>query len=262
MGNFFAGNQSKPTGNALIAGALSQLPEIAQAAAVLNGGDKFNTIPVTNLRRAFYALSIRSPSPPYLAYSTYIFPLSPSMIRKEYIALSNAFDVQGTPNQNGVRRIIDQYGNTPVVYSIEGTTGWQRHATDGYGSTGIQSILQLQEFLNLYAELNQTQGLNNKPPYRMEFYDYFTGEFWQIEPIGKQMVSQSEKRPLLIDYSLRWAGIRSLSSPVQDAIDALLEIIQSPAQLALGTVGNVLGRFLRNYAQITPGSSNLIGRLL
>lgn len=260
MTNFTAGGVPSP-GNALLSGLESVLPEIGAIITTLTGNQSFGTIPVTPHRIALYSMSIRAPGIPFLAYASYTFPLSPAAILKDFTSLTNYFDVQGEPEDGGVARIIDSYGNTPVIYSISGTTGWKMHATDGYALTGLDSIKALQEFLHLYAKLNATQGATNQPPYTLEFYDYFSGEFWQVEPFGKQEFRQSRDRPLLTNYSLRWAGVRNLGSPITDILDALVNLIDNPAQQALAFVGRGAGNMLLNYSGSTPGGNSILNSI-
>lgn len=175
----------------------------------------FRTIPVPTPGLALFTLSLRFPGPSKLPSFTYTFPLSPQALRKEYSAMSTVFDRQGSPIQNGVQRDVDIYGNSPFTFVIEGTTGQQRHSTDGYLFTGRQSIDQILYILNLYAEANQAQMQNNDPRmYSLEFYNYFSQEFWQVVPVGPQGISQTVQAPGLQFYRLRLAGVQSVSAPL------------------------------------------------
>ena len=69
----------------------------------------------------------------------------------------------GPPLTTGVTRSIDDFGIAPVMYLIEGTTGWDRHQTDGMIFTGLQSVQQLQLLIRTFAALNQQQKLANNP---------------------------------------------------------------------------------------------------
>lgn len=256
MSNFKAGGVPSP-GSAFVAGLESVLPVIGQLTTTLTGEQNFGTIPVTPTRIALYAMSIRAPGLSLLAYATYTFPLSPASVSQSFIALTNFFDVQGDPNEGGVARIIDSYGNTPVMYAISGTTGWKMHASDGYGLTGLESVQALKDFLNLYAQINAIQSASNQPPYTLEFYDYFSGEFWQIEPVGPQEFRQSKDRPLLTNYNFRFAGVKNLNAPITDLLDGLAKLINNPAQQGLAALGRVTGNMLANYAGNTPGAFSL-----
>lgn len=175
----------------------------------------FSTIKVPNTRLALYTLSIRYPGPALLSFMTYTFPISPSSLRKSYTAMAVPYESYGTPIEKGVRRNIDVWGNTPVNYVLEGTTGWDRHGTDGMLFTGLQSIQQIQYMCGLYASLNQVRMLENNPElYRMELYDYFNQEFWQVEPIGAQEIRQSSQAPTLQFYRMVFAGVQPVSAPL------------------------------------------------
>jgi hypothetical protein len=212
----------------------------------------FSTRPVLNTRLALYALSIRSPGG--AAYQTYTFPISPASLVKEYSALTNSFDVAGTPQQNGVQRTIDTYGITPVSYHLDGTTGWQQHSTDGFVATGIESILQLEQMLALYAQLNATAVAGNQPLYTLEFFDYFLNDFWQIEPMGRQEFRQSRERPLVVNYSLHWQGVRDLSAPAGPSSTTTLFDSSSSS---VGTTAAATSFLETGYADNTPGAQAL-----
>jgi len=142
-------------------------------------GQSFRTTPVPNLQAALYQLSIRSPGFTLGELATYTFPISPGAIRYDRAGLSSFADTQGTPAQAGVARVIDIYGLAPPVIMIEGTTGWDYHATDGGILTGLQSMQLLQRFLARYAVLNETQrATGSSDYYQLEFYDYFSSQFW------------------------------------------------------------------------------------
>src|SRR5579859_2208998 len=101
---------------------------------------QFKTYPAPNLGQALYMLQIRSPQPASTVNTSYIFPLSPSSVRKDVTSLTTYYDVAGDSTNQGVQRIIDFYGVTPAMFVLEGTTGWKWHSTDGYQYTGLQSI--------------------------------------------------------------------------------------------------------------------------
>lgn len=197
-------------------------------------GQKFRNIPIPNLKPAIYALAIRAPDPPYPLVDGYTFPLSPEMLKKHSTAMSSRYDVAGDPTNNGVQRVVDQYGMSPVSYVIEGTTGFQFHGTDGYSMSGTESLIAIENLLKEYAFLNQLQIESQLPElYILEFYDYFKGEFWEVVPIGKQGISQNRARPLLFQYSFRFDGIRALDGPptalIADSIALAFSISQAQA---------------------------------
>ncbi len=221
----------------------------------------FKTQPLSNTRMALFALSIRSPKNSAQAYATYTFPISPAAVSKEYTSMTNIYDVQGSPTQSGVQRIVDIYGNSPVTFQIEGTTGWKFHQADGFQFSGVDSIAVLQDFLQTYAQLNQTQSNGNQPLYTLEFYDFFNSDFWQIEPIGRQEVRQSRDRPQILNYSFRFAGIVDLNNPPPDIADKFAQRISTPGEQVVGILGNVVGDIISNYAAVTLGSHALTGFL-
>jgi hypothetical protein len=214
-----------------------------------SGFQSFSTQPVLNTRLALYALSIRAPDG--TAYQTYTFPISPASLVKEYSALTNSFDVAGTPQQNGVQRVIDGYGLTPATFHLEGTTGWQLHSTDGFTATGIESILQLEQMLALYAQLNATAVASNQPLYTLEFFDYFKNDFWQIEPMGRQEFRQSRERPLIINYSLHWQGVVDLSAPSSPSSTTTLFDTNASS---LNSTATATSNLETGYADNTPGA--------
>lgn len=210
----------------------------------------FSTIKVPNLRLALYTLSIRSPGFSLLSFFTYTFPISPSAINKSFTAMSSIYDTAGPPSTKGVTRTIDSYGASPVVYSIEGTTGWDRHQTDGYIFTGLQSIQQIQYLLSLYASLNQQQKQANNPSlYTLEFYDYFNQEYWQVEPIGEQEIRQSDRAPTLQYYRFRLAGIQQVSAPLISDIfaDQVQQLFIAGASAAASSVQGAITNILSTY---------------
>lgn len=216
-------------------------------------GQTFRTVPVPNFQTCLYALAIRGPTPPYPLVSMYTFPLSPEQVRKEYASMTNIFDVAGSPAQAGVARQADLYGDSPVTFMIDGTTGWQYHSTDGYRMTGLQSIIALQNFLNYFAQLNQSQMRNRIANlYMLEFYDYFSGDFWQVVPVGRQSINRSVRRPLLAQYSFRLAGLQSLAAPrVPTTADPIaLAFSVGVTQGSINLRANLAG-FISGYAAVS-----------
>ena len=132
----------------------------------------FSTVPVgLGSQTALYQLSIRRPGGGLLELATYTFPLTPSQVRADIPALSTFGDVQGPSKTQGVTRVADTYGLAPPVFTVEGTTGWDRHLSDGYVLTGLQSVQFLQKFLGKYASLNEALRASGSPDrYSLEFY--------------------------------------------------------------------------------------------
>jgi hypothetical protein len=216
----------------------------------------FSTTPLPNTRTALYGLSIRAPDPSQTEIASYTFPISPSAISKEIMAMTNYYDIQGTPAQGGVQRIADFYGDSPTTFILQGTTGWQYHATDGGTFTGFDSILAVQALLAQYAQLNQQQAQSQQPLYTLEFYDYFAEDFWQVVPMGRQGIRQSATRPLVFEYQFRLIGIRSLSAvPLAAASDPIAQDFSTPASEAQSTVSASISMTLSGYASLTPGAA-------
>lgn len=199
-------------------------------------GQYFRPQPIPNLRQARYGLTIVGPNSQPV--QSYIFPLSPRNVRRQYVAMGNYYDVAGTAQQNGVNRIVDLYGNSPLTFLIEGTTGFQLHNTDGGQTTGIDSILNLQKMLNTYASLNQTAQNNNQSALNtLEFSDFYLGSFWQVEPIGEQGFHQDAQQSLYVSYQFRLVGIKDLNTgnPQNDALASTLTTTANSASTTLST---------------------------
>lgn len=208
----------------------------------------YRTIDVPNIQLALYQLSIRDPGQSYSDLATYTFPLTPTSIRTEPNSLSTFADTQGPPMQLGVSRIVDTYGLSPPLFTIEGTTGWDLHSADGFTLTGWQSIQQLGAFLAQYAQLNQIQRQAGNPQlYALEFYDYFLEQFWQIEPVGPQILRQSADRPRLIYYRFRWAAIKPVRFPALGAPDPLMASLTISVPSAVSVTSAGIGVFTTNY---------------
>lgn len=224
------------------------------------GGQSFQTIPLPNAQLALYRISIRGPNGGSVV-NDYTFPISPMNISKEFTAYTNIYDVAGEANTAGVARVADIYGNSPVTYTIAGTTGWQRHSTDNYRFTGMESIAAIQAALNSFAALNaQQQASNNSDLYTMEFYDYFAQEFWQVVPVGRQVISQDQARPLLFMYQFRLAGIKNLNSPEIDGTDdEVLNALSVSDSQAISQLNISVTTTLQGYANFTAGA---LGELL
>ena len=205
---------------------------------------------------ALYQLSIRAPGQVFAELSTYTFPLTPSQLRTERSSLSSFSDTQGPPSSQGVTRVMDVYGLAPPVFAIEGTTGWDYHLSDGFLLTGLQSMQLLAKFLEQYATLNQIQRASGNPNlYTLEFYDYFSLNFWVVEPVGPQVFRQANDKPNLIYYRFRWAAIKPAGLPVLGYIDALANTLATPAQQAVVNAAMTVGAFVTAYgpAGITAG---------
>lgn len=208
----------------------------------------FRTIPVPDAQPAIYQISIRAPGQIFAELSTYTFPLTPMALRYTRPALSSFSETQGPPSTQGVTRIVDTYGLAPPIITIEGTTGWDKHLSDGYILGGLGSLSLLVKFLGRYAQLNQIQrNAGNSELYTLEFYDYFSNNFWQIEPVGPQIIRQAADRPLLTYYRLQWAAVRSVGVPVLGAADAMASVLATPATQAILNAASTVGAMVAAY---------------
>ena len=217
-------------------------------------GQQFRTKPVgLGILPALYQLSIRAPGQLFGELSTFTFPLTPSQLRADRSALSTFSDTPGPASSQGVTRVVDTYGLSPPVFTIEGTTGYDRHQSDGYILTGLQSMLLLQQFLAQYATLNQNQRAAGNPQlYTLEFYDYYGNQFWQVEPVGPQTLRQASDRPTLIFYRFRWAAVKPAGVPILGEIDALANLLATPAQQAVANAALTLGALVAAYSPTGP----------
>lgn len=226
------------------------------------GGQSFRNYPVPNQLPALYTLSIRNPGYSAREYASYTFPLTPSMIRKDYNAMSRVYDVQGSPEQNGVQRLVDSYGLAPPIFTVEGTTGWQRHISDGFLLTGQESIRVLQTLLSRYASLNQTQVKSGNPElYTLEFYDYFSKQYWVVEPVGPQGFMQNRAQPLYTHFRFRWAAVQSVSAPIIGRISAALQVFGTPLERGIANAVTNLNGLMGLYSptgEILSTTRNLL----
>lgn len=230
-----------------IGGVIPNLPVIGQT---------FRNIPIPNFRPAIYGLAVREPSPSNAIIDNFLFPLSPESVRTEYTALNSVYDVAGTPQQNGVQRIIDQYGNAPPLITIEGTTGWQFHGQDGYLYSGLQAMQNLENMMQEYALHVQSQMESGETDLAMiEFYDFFRGQYWEVVPVGRFGVRQDRNQPLIARYFFRFAATRNLNGPniglVADNVARAFALTQSQAAQNLDLNLVQMGTF---YAGMTYAS--------
>lgn len=220
----------------------------------------FRTIPVANLPPALYSLSIRSGQPPFLPYFLYTFPLSPSTLRKERAGMGNFYDIAGIPQLAGVQRVPDVYGYSPPMWTIAGTTGVKRHSTDRNLFTGLQSALILQAVLEQYfsllaaAQSNASPGSPMTLP-RLELYDYFASDFWQVVPLGPMAIIQSNAAPQLVNYQIRLVGIESLAQPLISGIDSILGPLAQDISSGISSLSSTIQGALGQYNPWSPAAS-------
>ena len=83
--------------------------------------------------------------------------------------------------------------------------------------------------------------------FQLEFYDYFSDEYWVVEPMGEQVIHQSADRPLLTYYRLGWAAVKPVGNPIFGAIDELASILNIPGLSAFAGLTDTLGAGLSLY---------------
>jgi hypothetical protein len=240
-----------------ILGAIAT-PLLALAGGILGGnptGQSFRNKPVPNLRLALYVLVVRGPQAPYPLLHSYIFPISPQNLKISLNYLTNYYDVSSTTFPLGVTRQIDSYGQAPPIYSIDGTTGWQLHGTDGYSATGWESMSDLKTILIQYTAGNQAQvNAGNGNLNRMELYDYFRGSFWQVVPYGEQVFTMDARRPLYQNYSLKFLGVAAVAGAnVAPADQISATFSQDSAAIADVLSANTM-QINANYGGVTAPS--------
>jgi hypothetical protein len=209
----------------------------------------FNTYVVpTSGSVPLYTLSMRGPDAVSSIFSgySYTFPIAPQQMTKTTLALNAVMDVAGTATNAGVQRIVDQFGQTLPVYSIKGTTGWKFHSLDGYVWTGLGSIQRVQAILTAFAVNNQNQiaGSQGSSLYKLEFYDYFSGEYWEVVPVGPQGVTQSVDKPLYSYYEFNLACVQKVSAQIPAvAVDAVASLLGANGLAALSLTTSAAGIF-------------------
>lgn len=234
-------------GNALAANALGP------AVASLFQGNGLNRTKPATTPVSLYSLALRGPSAPYIPIAIYTFPLTPANIRREVVGMGNFYNVMGTPATFGVNRIIDLYGQSPPIYTIMGTTGVKYHSRDGYMWSGLQSVQILDGIISQYFSLNAAAAQNgNTNLYRLEFYDFYMGEFWEITPLGPQGLIQSNARPQLVNYQFRFVASSSLEQPIAAAVDPLLKTLTQGISKAFTSLSTNVSNFLSSYDSNVP----------
>ncbi len=235
LGSLYPSNLGQTLGQDLTGLASNSLGPIA-AALYANPG-AYRTKLAGPLPPALYAIAIRSGTPPFIPYFVWIFPLSPSMLRVERGGMANMYDVAGNALNAGVQRIVDTYGFSPPIFTVQGSTGVNRHSVDRYLYTGLESALVIQGALEQYFSILAAASQSSSPLPKMELYDYFTLTFFAVVPIGVQGFYQSAGAPQLIHYSFRLVGIQSLLLPLVAAADSLLAPLTAGIGSARGGMG-------------------------
>jgi hypothetical protein len=174
----------------------------------------FFTVSTPNTQSALYRLSLYNSPLEAASISSpnsnqdYIFPLSPENLNKQQIALTNYYDIAGPATQYGVQRIIDNFGISPMLLTITGTTGFQFHSNDGYLYTGRVSMIRLINIVQqYYFMLSQAVSSGITDPNQLPvliWSEGFTGEILQVVPIGPQGIMMNNNRPIIQNYSLQF----------------------------------------------------------
>lgn len=223
-----------------------------------NAAQNFRTEQVPNMRQALYRLSIRSPNKAQNGLVNYVFPLSPANLKRTESSMAVFYDTAAGAKQHGVQRLVDQYGMSPIIFDIEGTTGWQKHSADGYTYTGIQSIQEVQRILLLLAELNVDQMQADLPYlFTLEFYDYFLNDFWEVVPVGPQQIWQDKQRPLFVNYRFRLVGVRSLAAAHPSA-GSTSDPIAAAFDTTVATVKNTVNSFAGGVKSLYTSAASIV----
>jgi hypothetical protein len=183
--------------------------------------------------------------PQKILYATYLFPISPQNIGRSSVSMATVYDTQGTTKENGVHRVIDEYGQAPPTWTLRGTTGYQYHNTDNYQYTGWQSLETIRTLIESFAALNSSQSEYGFPLYTMELSNYYDNEFWEVVPVGPQNITREANRPIWGYYDFTFVGIKPIQSPESTATDPVL----SALSLSFNTVLQGAITFASSIAQ-------------
>lgn len=193
--------------NNLANNLLGSIPQVPQY---------FFTVPFANNQPVLYKLELIPAAGTSGSNDVFIFPLTPSNVTKQVINLTNYYDVQGNNTNFGVQRIIDQYGLTPPIITIAGTTGFQFHSLDGYQWSGRSSFARLVSIIQAYAQQvataigsSQTTSLPT-----LQFTDSYTSETYDVVPLNQQVYSMDVSRPIIQTYNLQFLAQTSTTPQI------------------------------------------------
>jgi len=174
----------------------------------------------------------------------YVFPISPAQLRKNVAAMTQIYDVQNINRNRKIQRYVDLYGYAPPIWNIEGTQGQAYHSTDGFQYTGLESYLAMQQLFDQYFQALQIG--QNAPT--LEFYDHYSGDFWEVVPWQVQIFGFSIDRPKFPTYRLVLAGVNDLSGQISTAApDSIASTFsQTPDQVGSGQQG-VIDNIMQEY---------------
>ena len=228
FGNGFSlGIQNGPV---LSGNAIANLPALGLTTGAVP--QVYRNLTVFNNDLALYRLQIRQAavgSPPASSsvglspagtalsasdFSDFIFPLSPESLSYQRINLTSYYETHGDSKNFGVKRIIDQFGLTPPLITISGTTGFKFHNLDGFRWTGKQSILRLEAIIQNYAQLVQQAIETNATNFpQLFFYDTWKQQTWEVVPYNAQGFAMDNRRPLFTNYNIQLIAVQSIGTP-------------------------------------------------
>lgn len=233
----------------------TNIPGISQVNSALSSGisgivgtgTKFPTQMVANTRTTQYSLIfITGPNPKDA--TTYNFPITPQQYSMQRRSLAMPYDTPGSSQNLNVNRIVDVYGLTPITFKIQGTTGFNKHAVDGFLYSGIESLRLLQKLLEIYFEFAQTFP---KPTVSLQFLDFYYQEFWNVVPVGPLVINQSKEKPQLMFYDLTLAGTTRVSSPAGTKTNKL-GVINPAASNNFTSLGNTVQTAVQGAVLLAP----------
>lgn len=190
----------------------------------LKGNDS-RIVNVPNTDSATYMLTIEAETQksngPHLQY---IFPISPSQITSNQHSYNTYYDIPSSVNKGGVHRLIDEYGIAPPVFTIQGTTGWNKLPSSHYTIGGLQAFRDLEDFIKTYNSLNIVANRTQIPGFKLAFLDFWYHDYWYVTPMGPIRRRQSERQPLLVNYELDFAAYEAINQ--NQSMDADLKMLQ------------------------------------
>lgn len=168
--------------------------------------------PGSSSRSAQYILNKYSSTKPVKA-TTFVFPVSPQNSKIERNSLVNWFETQASSNPSArlsqdITRIIDAYGLTPPIFTVSGTTGYNKYQADNFQKTGTAWTTALKKFFSDWYDNLQLTG----QPETMQFLDFFQHEFWNVVPVGPLVLNQASTQPLWVFYNFSLAAISPISA--------------------------------------------------
>ena len=216
--------------NNLAGGVLGSIPQVPQY---------FFTVPFANNQPVLYKLELIPGAGTSGSNDVFIFPLTPSKVTKTVMNLTNYYDVQGNNTNYGVQRIIDQYGLTPPVITISGTTGFQFHSLDQYQWSGRSSFARLVSIIQAYASQVATAVSSSQSTAlpTLQFTDSYTAETYTVVPLNQQVYNMDVSRPIYQTYDLQF----------------LAQTTQTPQSISLSQQDPIVQAFIISKAILTAG---------